>query len=320
MVTKSRTVRLLKVILERRRVFFRKREDLYYYAQIRRLIALSMHDWSLRDLIHEKTIVGSRHKDEEEWWWMRVNCVLIRFMPPSMSFKTSNATLLSNTFYQVHWKMYLDGYIPPCIVPDLEYIAWVGEKSGDDLMPIFGVEIGSLGMVDAGGGVKLPLVLIELAKAILRWDGCNQEYILGLPSDPIKMERLRFELERQEGRLEARCGDAHSAANLLKLWLRLLPGSILGSCQETILKGKDNEIDFESIDSLNRDTLRCIVALMQTITKPGVQCMTRMNARDCARVMAPNIFKFKSDDLRELKVETRIAEDFIVDLMQRIEN
>ena len=135
------------------------------------------------------------------------------------------------------------------------------------------------------------------------------------------------------------CVDCHTAASLLKLWLRelyepLIPDAlyneaiVLGSQieQHEQLKGKNKEDKAFSprekleklisrLPDLNQLTLMYLAKYLQLFARPEVSSVTKMDASNLATVFAPNCLKCLSEDPMIILENTRKEMAFVKSLI-----
>ena len=140
------------------------------------------------------------------------------------------------------------------------------------------------------------------------------------------------------------CVDCHTAASLLKLWLRelyepLIPDSLyeeavqLGSkIEQSEPKGRkkdDKEITEKNaalakellenminrLPELNRLTLMYLAKYLQLFARPDIAAVTKMDASNLATVFAPNCLKCPSNDPIVILENTRKEMGFVKSLI-----
>lgn len=305
---------------------------------ISRLINKAMPYFPARDASYNRVldILKNRKLSEEQrcWAW-RVLCVVIRYMAPSRAVLAS--LKLEGLRGGDEHVAYVDRHIklakqtsPTYLTPTEGEVKFTCLQA-PFVKPIFGVRLDEIDeslLVDLQG-VKLPKILVKLGEAILRWNGCSTEGLFRIPSDLRSFEDLKHSLERGEYcALEGERGDAIAAANLLKSWLRsldeplipsqLYPEIVGGHCSPALVM---NELPEQ-----NRNTLRCVLTLLQTVSIPTNQSGTRMSVDALATVFAPNLIRGTeievgsrgSEWTRRMSEHSKIEQSFICQLIKRV--
>jgi hypothetical protein len=166
------------------------------------------------------------------------------------------------------------------------------------------------------------------------------EGIFRVPADHDEVNNVKSRFDQWEVVL---CVDCHTAASLLKLWLRelyepLIPDSFydeavsLGSKLELHENGRkkdDKECgDRKNLSSkeqlehlinrlpeMNRLTLMYLAKYLQLFSRPDVSCITKMDASNLATVFAPNCLRCPSEEPIVILENTRKEMAFVKSLI-----
>jgi len=158
---------------------------------------------------------------------------------------------------------------------------------------------------------RLPWILTTLAEQVLRLGGPRTEGIFRVPADRDEVQRLKGLFDQWENPV---CCDCHTAASLLKLWLRelyepLVPDSLYGECV-ALGSAADSDVGpggasatASAVNGIaarladeNRLVLGFLVRLLQLFARPEVAAATKMDAANLSTVFAPNFLRCPSRD------------------------
>ena len=144
------------------------------------------------------------------------------------------------------------------------------------------------------------------------------------------------------------CVDCHTAASLLKLWLRelyepLIPDSLYEEAVQLATKIEANEQQSRKNDEqgsmeretfvpkqhlenlikrlpeLNLLTLMYLVKYLQLFSRPDISCITKMDASNLATVFAPNCLRCPSMDPIVILENTRKEMAFVKSLIVHLD-
>ena len=137
-----------------------------------------------------------------------------------------------------------------------------------------------------------PRLLVAMWCALIRAGGLFQEGIFRLAPDSAHTEKVEKALAK--GKLDWDGTPAVALAHLIKKFLRLLPGGLLGgvALDDLAACGKDAaacEALVQNLEPLARDTLRFLIRGPLCLTAE-CESKNKMGLRNLALVLAPNMF------------------------------
>lgn len=159
----------------------------------------------------------------------------------------------------------------------------------DSIKKQFGVRLTQVDMTKVDGyGGKIPTVLITMKSYFDDNDGASADGIFRLAPDGEQSSYVKNLLNKNEFE---ECDDIHCIANLIKVFFRELPGSILaGVNPEEIIECTDDDKAGEIIEKLiepNKSIFQWLLDfILEVAAKKDVNRMTEQNL---AIVIAPNI-------------------------------
>jgi Rho GTPase-activating protein 39 len=165
--------------------------------------------------------------------------------------------------------------------------------------------------------LDVPLVLVTFVDTIKRLGGFATEGLFRVPGDNEKIGRVRLQIDRHDYDVSTTLNDVHSAASLLKLWLRQLPVAPFADFERCIAVARDpaRVVDMAlHLKSPHRELIRYIVHFLQELIEH--QATTKMTKSNVAVVFAPNLVRVPSD--APVDVVLRAAKDqmdFLVSLI-----
>lgn len=168
---------------------------------------------------------------------------------------------------------------------------------------------------------RLPWILTTLADQLLQLNGASTEGIFRVPADLDEVNSLKSRFDQWE---VPACADCHTAASLLKLWLRelyepLIPDELYEECVRVgAEEGKNTEVTAEEVRALvrrlpelNRDVLTFLIRFLQIFSRPNVASVTKMDAANLGTVFAPNCLRCPSKDPSVILENTRKEMAFV---------
>eukprot|EP00735_Rhodelphis_limneticus_P004829 TRINITY_DN16476_c0_g1::TRINITY_DN16476_c0_g1_i1::g.1800::m.1800 TRINITY_DN16476_c0_g1::TRINITY_DN16476_c0_g1_i1::g.1800 ORF type:complete len:399 (+),score=91.67,sp/Q54Y72/GACA_DICDI/39.78/2e-33,RhoGAP/PF00620.22/3.4e-24,WH1/PF00568.18/5e-09,WH1/PF00568.18/4.7e+03,WH1/PF00568.18/3.9e+03,PBD/PF00786.23/4.6e-05,L27_1/PF09058.5/52,L27_1/PF09058.5/32,L27_1/PF09058.5/1.5e+03 TRINITY_DN16476_c0_g1_i1:69-1265(+) len=195
---------------------------------------------------------------------------------------------------------------------DFEHITHVFSKGGNKklhtleglpaewreaLMPdVFGVDIEELESTRVDGYVSpIPVILVNLRHYLFENGGAEQVGIFRLAPDEDECRAVKYQLNKQ---MFQGCRDVNCIANLIKVWFRELPKSILSSIpKEKIAFASDKEEEaYKIIEGLvepNRSIMLYLLDLISNISRH--HAVNKMSPRNMAIVFAPNLYLAPAD-------------------------
>lgn len=179
---------------------------------------------------------------------------------------------------------------------------------------------------------RLPWILTALADQVIRLNGLSTEGIFRVPADLDEVNSVKCRYDQWEMVV---CNDCHTAASLLKLWLRelyepLVPDEFYEDAItfSTRLEsfGKDSSADRDAalqkllqmvqrLPELNRLVLAYLIHFLQLFARPEAATVTKMDAANLATVFAPNCLRCPSSDPSTILENTRKEMAFVKSLI-----
>jgi hypothetical protein len=194
---------------------------------------------------------------------------------------------------------------------------------------------------------QLPWIFTILAEQILQLNGAKTEGIFRVPADHDEINSVKSRFDQWE---VVTCVDCHTAASLLKLWLRelyepLIPDAfydeaIQMACKFELEEQKSrNKDEKESLGrktgkfpvkewlrdlsnrlpELNRLTLMYLAKYLQLFARSDVASVTKMDASNLATVFAPNCLRCPSQDPCVILENTRKEMSFVKGLIVNLD-
>lgn len=313
---------------------------------IQKVIVEVMDNFELRDELYKKLLktlkgkkgLGLGESEEADWGW-RVMCVFSRYLPPSRLVDVDLDTISSagNQDVRTYIKRQLgiaNASFPTVYAPSTQEIEWVAMK-GPTTLSVFGISLQdmdpSLKTTVVEGKPPIPMIVVKLCEAILRWGGINTEGLFRIPASGVTVEKLRHSIEKGDyAELDQPNGDALAAASLLKFWLRTLPDPLVPiSLYENVVNERNPRKALKELPEENQQVLLCLLSLMQTVISPSTQDGTRMSTTAMAIVMAPSILRSDTraiadtpmtdqDLLKSVSAITKTEHDFLIRLIETI--
>lgn len=139
-------------------------------------------------------------------------------------------------------------------------------------------------------GVMVPAVLELLKAELFDSGGLTQEGVFRKAGEKHKIDEVKTQLNRKNYVPKAPTADIHCCANLIKIWFREMPKPVLASLRTDDLLNLKTQAEcvklLERIPQPNHGLcLWCLDLLLEIIQRQGE---TKMSAKNCAIVMAPN--------------------------------
>ena len=178
---------------------------------------------------------------------------------------------------------------------------------------------------------RLPWILTTLADQILRLNGTSTEGIFRVPADLDEVNSQKNRVDQWE---PPSCGDSHTAASLLKMWLRelyepLIPDEFYEECVTAGEKSGDGTTKGPLTNSatsvvprlpgINRDVLTYLVRFLQVFAGQEVAAVTKMDAANLSTVFAPNCLRCPSSDPVVILENTRKEMGFVKSLVLNLD-
>ncbi len=183
---------------------------------------------------------------------------------------------------------------------------------------------------------KLPWILTTMAEQILRLNGSTTEGIFRVPADMEEVQSLKSRIDQWEVVV---CRDCHTAASLLKMWLRdlyepLIPDSFYDECIALAVnldkqtnssnaaspeKSKRLSTLVSRMPEINALVLTYLVRFLQLFARPEVANNTKMDDSNLATVFAPNCLRCPSNDPLVIMENTRKEMAFVKHMIQNLE-
>lgn len=157
--------------------------------------------------------------------------------------------------------------------------------------------------------LKVPIILPFLSDGILALGGTKCEGIFRVPGDADAVSELRLRIDKGVYALEG-IDDPHVLASLLKLWLRelrdpVIPNEMYQACIDC---SGDPERVVEMVTrlpGLHRRVLLFVLSFLQLFLEERVVSVTKMGAENLALLMAPNLLRCVSEDIRDVFNNTK---------------
>ena len=173
---------------------------------------------------------------------------------------------------------------------------------------------------------RLPWILTTLAEQVLLLAGPKTEGIFRVPADLDEVNSLKSRFDQWE--IPA-CGDCHTAASLLKLWLRelyepLIPDELYEECVSTAAGSENSRSEaaadavmtiVDRLPDVNRDVLKFLARFLQLFARPECVSATKMDAANLGTVFAPNCLRCPSRDPAVILENTRKEMAFVKNLI-----
>ena len=180
--------------------------------------------------------------------------------------------------------------------------------------------------------LRLPWILTTMADQILRLNGTGTEGIFRVPADLEEVQSLKSRFDQWEVVL---CRDCHTAASLLKMWLRdlyepLIPDAFYDECVALAVNlDKDSVTKAEKakrlatfvtrLPELNALVLMYLIRFLQLFAQSSVSIVTKMDDSNLSTVFAPNILRCPSTDPMVIMENTRKEMTFVKHMVQCLE-
>ncbi|KAI9337364.1 hypothetical protein DFJ73DRAFT_849162 [Zopfochytrium polystomum] len=173
--------------------------------------------------------------------------------------------------------------------------------------------------------LAVPKILLFLADAVLKLNGCQTEGIFRVPGDIDMVNDLRVRVEKGNFDL-AGISDPNVPSSLLKLWLReladpLIPSDKYDLCiavghQEGSAKAGQAAVDIlKSVPEINRKVALYVIKFLKVVADPANHSYTRMTTANIAMVFAPNFLRCPSDNPTVIFENTKYEQAFLRVLM-----
>ena len=179
---------------------------------------------------------------------------------------------------------------------------------------------------------RLPWILTSLADQVIRLNGLSTEGIFRVPADLDEVNSVKCRFDQWEMVV---CNDCHTAASLLKLWLRelyepLVPDEFYEDAVTLATRlesyGKDAAAEHETtlkkffqmvqrLPDLNHLVLTYLIHFLQLFSRPEAATVTKMDAANLATVFAPNCLRCPSSDPSTILENTRKEMAFVKNLI-----
>jgi hypothetical protein len=179
---------------------------------------------------------------------------------------------------------------------------------------------------------RLPWILTALADQVIRLNGLSTEGIFRVPADLDEVNSVKCRFDQWEVVV---CNDCHTAASLLKLWLRelyepLVPDDFYEESVTIATQlesyGKEASAEHEvtlqkffhivqRLPDLNRLVLTYLIHFLQLFARPEASLITKMDAANLATVFAPNCLRCPSSDPSTILENTRKEMAFVKNLI-----
>mmetsp|Transcript_7255 Transcript_7255/g.13929 ORF Transcript_7255/g.13929 Transcript_7255/m.13929 type:complete len:434 (+) Transcript_7255:135-1436(+) len=136
---------------------------------------------------------------------------------------------------------------------------------------------------------RIPLVLIQMKKYLFENNGLQSEGIFRLAPDQNECKKVKDLLDRAKFK---KCADINVIANLIKVWFREMPDRLLtGIAPSTIQDCKDSKGALKIVDTLKEPNKSLVLWLLDMLVDVAKWShVNKMNPRNLAIVMAPNLF------------------------------
>ena len=177
--------------------------------------------------------------------------------------------------------------------------------------------------------LRLPWFMTTVADQILRLNGTGTEGIFRIPADYEEVLSLKSRFDQWEVVL---CRDSHTAASLLKTWLRelyepLIPDHFYDECVALAVNlDKESVTDPEKtkrlhnlisrLPELNALVLMYLIRFLQLFAQSSISVVTKMDDSNLATVFAPNFLRCPSVDPLVIMENARKEMTFVKHLIQ----
>eukprot|EP01102_Stenamoeba_stenopodia_P007666 TRINITY_DN2163_c0_g1_i1.p1 TRINITY_DN2163_c0_g1~~TRINITY_DN2163_c0_g1_i1.p1 ORF type:complete len:530 (-),score=106.95 TRINITY_DN2163_c0_g1_i1:57-1646(-) len=162
---------------------------------------------------------------------------------------------------------------------------------------IFGMDIKELGkVVDADNGLSIPSVLYTMKRFLYDHGGLIQEGVFRLAGDELETMEVKSKLN--DGTFTT-CNDVNCIANLIKVFFRELPDQVLNELPPSTFLSSDDEAScvnaYETLlqPGVKKDLLDWLLDLLADVALQ--EPINKMNSRNLAIVVAPNLFQADDD-------------------------
>ena len=169
---------------------------------------------------------------------------------------------------------------------------------------------------------RLPWLLTVLAEQIMQLNGARTEGIFRVPADVDEVSSMKNRFDQWEVPV---CVDCHTAASLLKLWLRelyepVIPYDLYDMC---ICMSENEKINADEVmqrmPEANKDVLLFLIRYLQMFSRPDISSVTKMDASNLGTVFAPNFLRCTSKDPMVIMENTRKEMAFIKSLILNLD-
>eukprot|EP01089_Gocevia_fonbrunei_P003793 TRINITY_DN1373_c0_g1_i3.p1 TRINITY_DN1373_c0_g1~~TRINITY_DN1373_c0_g1_i3.p1 ORF type:complete len:293 (-),score=44.49 TRINITY_DN1373_c0_g1_i3:54-932(-) len=173
---------------------------------------------------------------------------------------------------------------------------------------VFGVNPEELDLINDNNH-EVPSVLVTMKNYLLDNNGLHKEGIFRLSGDEKEIMSVKEKLSKSQFH---GCDDINCIASLIKLWFRELPSSILGDISPATfsslaLYGPEDALEIvEKLTAPKKSLLMWLVDILADTAQLVDE--NRMNPRNLAIVVAPNLFVIdQCDPLESLMTSQKIV-------------
>ena len=179
--------------------------------------------------------------------------------------------------------------------------------------------------------LRLPWILTTVADQILRLNGTSTEGIFRIPADFEEVLSLKSRFDQWEVVL---CRDSHTAASLLKTWLRelyepLIPDDFYDESIALAVNLDKEALNLSDVErakrlqgfigtlpDLNALVVMYLVRFLQLFAQTQISIVTKMDDNNLATVFAPNFLRCPSNDPLVIMENARKEMSFVKHLIQ----
>ncbi|EQC40877.1 hypothetical protein, variant [Saprolegnia diclina VS20] len=172
-----------------------------------------------------------------------------------------------------------------------------------------------------GYDAKIPAVLQMMREYLVQNGGLETEGIFRLAPDKEACSAVK---DAMNNGVFTGCSDVHIIANLIKVWFRELPDSLLDVIPEKCIYKVCGVTDPTQVLDVLRDvptSQRSVILWLLDLMAAVVMCekQTKMSAKNMAIVLSPNLFSIASDNpMVALTMSQKVAEFTTVLLKARL--
>ncbi|KAI0983541.1 hypothetical protein GJ496_002581 [Pomphorhynchus laevis] len=162
--------------------------------------------------------------------------------------------------------------------------------------------------------LNLPWIQIALSSTILQLGGVTTEGIFRIPGDVDKVNCLKAKCNQWTIPIQ-QIVEPHVPASLLKLWYReladpLIPDWLYADCISATTADQCVQIT-DKLPTIHRNVMIYLVQFLQLFALPKHVAYTKMDVNNLALVMAPNCFRCRCNNPRDIVENSKKEMQFL---------